>query len=395
MFYDPARLPIAVLATGAFALVSAVFVLARFSFGYFVGFYFYTMVLSYLWLNCFTDMNYDHRLAGLSAAASAVAFLVPALFISAPLRQVCVLSATAFDWLLNFVLLLAVATVAAGAAYNFQLVSVEHIYDFRGNNEAPTMLRYLIGMNSGALLPFAFAGFAARKAYWRAGAVLLLLLLLYPITLSKLALFTPFWLVFMMLLSGLAKARAASILSLLVPIAAGILLIVLFRERAAILYFATVNFRMIAIPALAIDVYNDFFAKHDLTYFCQLSVLKRIMYCPYQDQLGIVMAGTYKLGTFNASLFATEGIASVGTLFAPIAVFVCGLVIAFGNRVSTGLPCSFVLISGAMLPQILLDVPLTTVLLTYGAGLLFLLWYVTPRTIFEQGAGPQAGLETR
>ena len=27
--------------------------------------------------------------------------------------------------------------------------------------------------------------------------------------------------------------------------------------------------------------------------------------------------------------------------------------------------------------------PLTTVLLTHGAGLLFLLWYVTPRTIFE------------
>jgi hypothetical protein len=104
MFYDPARLQVAVSAAGAFALVSVVFVLARFSFGYFVGFYFYTMVLSYLWLNCFTDLNYDHRMAGLSAAASAVAFLVPALFISAPLRQMYVLSATAFDRLLTLIL---------------------------------------------------------------------------------------------------------------------------------------------------------------------------------------------------------------------------------------------------------------------------------------------------
>ena len=30
-------------------------VIARFSFGYFVGFYLYTMVLGYLWINCFSD----------------------------------------------------------------------------------------------------------------------------------------------------------------------------------------------------------------------------------------------------------------------------------------------------------------------------------------------------
>jgi hypothetical protein len=28
-------------------------------------------------------------------------------------------------------------------------------------------------------------------------------------------------------------------------------------------------------------------------------------------------------------------------------------------------------------------------LLTYGAAVLFLLWYVTPRTMFEQNAGEQ------
>ena len=141
---------------------------------------------------------------------------------------------------------------------------------------------------------------------------------------------------------------------------------------------------MVAIPSVAMDVYNDFFSSHPLTHFCQISFLKPIMHCPYQDQLSVVMERTYNLGYFNASFFATEGIASVGVLFAPVATFVCGLVIALGNRLSSGLPAEFILISGAILPQVLLNVPLTTVLLTHGAGILFLLWYVTPRSLFEQ-----------
>jgi hypothetical protein len=71
-------------------------------------------------------------------------------------------------------------------------------------------------------------------------------------------------------------------------------------------------------------------------------------------------------------------------LFAPAAVFACGLVIALANRLSAGLPPRFILISGAILPQILLNVPLTITLLTHGAAFLFLLWYITPRAIFEQ-----------
>ncbi|MEA2855269.1 MAG: hypothetical protein QOE02_5301 [Rhodospirillaceae bacterium] len=391
MFFDPARLHIAVLTVAAFSIVSSFFIFARFSIGYFVGLYFYTMVLGYLWLNCFTDLIYDHRLAGLSAAASAIAFLLPALFISAPIRQVYVLSATAFDRLLLVILVLAVAIIAVGAAYNFRIVSIRDIYLFREKLESPTTLNYLIGITSGALLPFAFAGFAARRAYWLAAAVLLLLLFLYPINLSKFALFTPAWLVIVLILSKLFEARLAVVLSLLVPMLAGIVLISLFPEKA-IPYFFTVNFRTIAIPSTALDVYNDFFSRHDPTYFCQMSFVKRFVACPYREPLAIIMERTYDLGNYNASLFATEGIASVGVLFAPVAVLVCGFVFAVGNRLSAGLPSDFVLTSAAVLPQILLNVPLTIVLLTYGAGLLFLLWYITPRTIFRtEDGGAKSG----
>jgi hypothetical protein len=394
IFYDPDRLYLAALVIAAFALVALLFTLARFSFGYLVGFNFYTMVVGYLWLNCFTDLNYDHRMAGLSAAASAAAFLLPALFISSPVGQAYVLSARAFDRLLTFILLLAAATIAIGAIYNFRLVALDDIYYFREAIKSPTIVNYLVPIVSNALLPFAFAGFIARKAPKRATLVLFLLLLFYPITLSKLAFFTPFWLVVMLLLSKIFEARLTVILSLLGPILVGLVALILFRTKAAPL-FSTVNFRLLAIPSVAMDVYNDFFSRHDLTHFCQISILRKFIPCPYEDPLSIVMLKAYHLGNFNASLFATEGIASVGTLFAPIAAFACGLVIGFGNRLSAGLPIRFVLISGAILPQALLNVPLSTALLTHGAAILFVLWYITPRTIFEQDDGADAPVTAR
>ena len=140
---------------------------------------------------------------------------------------------------------------------------------------------------------------------------------------------------------------------------------------------------MIATPSSAIDIYNDFFSKNPHTYFCQLNLLKSLMHCPYQDQLSVVMEKTYGFGNLNASLFATEGIASVGLYLAPLSALLCGLVIAGANRLSAGLPPRFILISGALLPQVLLNVPFSTVLITHGMGLLMLLWYVTPRTIFD------------
>jgi hypothetical protein len=382
IFYDAAQLFHATIVVAAFALVASFFVLADFSFGYLVGFFFFNMILGYLWLNCFTDLNYDHRLAGLSAAASAVSFLLPALFISSPVRQIYTLTARSLDRLLTCLLILGIATIAIGAIYNFRIVALENIYEYREQLNNPAFVRYLVTIVSNALLPFAFAGFVASKARWRAAAALVLLLLFYPITLSKTAFLAPFWLVFVLVLSRIFEARITVILLLLGPMLAGLALSTLLAAHAAF-FFSTVNFRMIAIPSVALDVYNDFFSRHELTHFCQISILKQIMPCPYQEQLSIVMQRAYRLGNFNASLFATEGIASVGLFFAPLTVLACGFVVALGNRLSAGLPSSFILISGALLPQILLNVPLTTVLLTHGAGILFFLWYITPRTMFE------------
>jgi hypothetical protein len=385
IFYDPARLHYAAATAAAFATIVPLFVFARFSFGYFVGFYFYTMILGYLWLNCFSPFNYDHRIAGASAAFSAIAFLLPALFITSPLKPFFTLSARAMQRLPILILAFAAATAIVGASYNFRLISVDHIYGYREQLYFPTIVNYATAATMSVLLPYGFACFLLRKQFWWAGATLLIAISFYPITLSKVALFTPAWLVLLAILAKISEARTATILSLLLPVLAGTVLFVCFHETSD-RYFNIVNLRMVIAPSSAMDFYNEYFTRHGVTHFCQLWILRPIVPCSLHLPLSVEMANNYGLGNMNASLFATEGIASVGVLFAPVSAFVCGLIISIGNRLSAGLPAGFVLISSAILPQILLNVPLATTLLTHGAALLFLLWYITPRATFGQRA---------
>ena len=220
--FDRHHLLAPLLLVACFSIVATLFAIAPFSFGYFLGFYFYTMILGYLWLVEFSRLSYDHSLAIVSIFLSALAFLVPALFITSPISHRFALPARAFEALLSLILVLATATVAIGALYNFKLANLNDIYKFRAGIDFPAWLRYSIGMTSGALLPFAFACFFERGNRWRAAIVLLLILLLYPITLTKLTLFTPCWLVFLLLVSRVAEARISVILSLLLPVLLGV-----------------------------------------------------------------------------------------------------------------------------------------------------------------------------
>jgi hypothetical protein len=384
MPYDRQHLLAAVAMVASFAVLSLLFVFSGFSFGYFVGFYLYTMVLGFLWLTRFTQFHYDTNLAAVSAAASAILFLLPALLIQRPFRQVFVPSRQTFERLLAAILALAVATILYASLYSFRLSSLGHIYENRDEIQIPLVPRYLVGIVTNALLPFAFAGYLALRSHGKAAVALLLFVFFYPILLSKLALFAPVWILGLAIVSRWLEARTIVVLSLLAPMLLGIVLIVGWPHDQAYPYFNLVNIRMIATPSSALDVYNDFFAHHPHTHFCQVTAVQLLTGCPYQEPLAIVMQNTYHFGNLNASLFATEGVASVGPYLAPLAALACGLIIAVGNCASANLPVRFILVSGSILPQVLLNVPLSITLVSHGAALLFLLWYITPRAIFEQ-----------
>lgn len=385
LLYDSRGLYFALLSVAAMAGIALFFAFVRFSFGYAVGFNFYAIIAGYLWLNCFSKFQYDHLVAGLSAALSLVAFLLPATLITTPLARARDVREQTFWRLLIAILVICIAVVAAAATYNFRLASVDvgNIYQLRELIQIPPLLRYGVGIASSACLPFAFALFVTTKRY--AGAVLVLLILIsfYPVTLSKTAFFMPAWLVMLAAISRLVDARTTTILSLLLPVLAGIVLIGVFGEITR-RYFDIVILRMTLSPSSALDVYNEYFARHPLTHFCQINMLKPFIACALDTPLAVEMQNNYGLGNLNASLFATEGIASVGPWLAPVSAFLCGLVFALGNRLSAGLPGRFVLLSSAAVVMALRDIPLSIVAVTHGMWALFLLWYVTPRAIFDR-----------
>lgn len=145
------------------------------------------MIFGYLWLIRFSVLSYDHRLAIISIVVSCLAFLVPALFITSPVKRPLEWPRQRFDLLPFFILLLAAATLAAGAFYGFKPVGFSEMYKFRGQVQPPALLRYATGIMTNALLPFAFACFVERKKYlW---LQLSALLLFCPIALTKLTLF--------------------------------------------------------------------------------------------------------------------------------------------------------------------------------------------------------------
>jgi hypothetical protein len=72
------------------------------------------MGVGYLWQNYFSEINYDHQLITLSAAASAVAFLLPALFITSRCARYGAPSPRNFERVLKLLLLAGAATVAVG-----------------------------------------------------------------------------------------------------------------------------------------------------------------------------------------------------------------------------------------------------------------------------------------
>jgi hypothetical protein len=236
----------------------------------------------------------------------------------------------------------------------------------------------LIGNAVGTAIPFLFACYALRRRWILSVMVLCIAGLYYPVTLTKLSLFEPIWLLLLAVLALVARPRTAVILSLLIPI----MVALAAYSAGAHFLFGTLSLRLFAIPPVSLEHYFDFFSQHPLTNFCQISWLKSVMSCPYSGELGVVFADTYRLGNLNASPFATEGVASVGTLWMPISMFVCGVILSVGNTISAGLPKKMVFISAAMVPVILLSVPLSTVWLSHGLALLFLLWWLTPRDYF-------------
>jgi hypothetical protein len=89
------------------------------------------------------------------------------------------------------------------------------------------------------------------------------------------------------------------------------------------------------------------------------------------------------MGNLNASLFATEGIASVGPIWAPASALVCGLILSLG--ISAWLSPCLIAVSSGLVVQALINVPLSAAFLSNDLFALLLLWTVTPDPVDGEG----------
>jgi hypothetical protein len=378
-------------AVGATLLLAALiplFALARFSFGYIVGVAFFGLIAGFIWLTYFVAPAYDDVRARWSAAASLLLFLLPMLFQTTRLPPAIVLSRSTMNRLLVLALGFAIAVLALNSYYGFALVGILEADQLRGTFERPAVLRYLTAALIGAVLPFAFAYFACQRRYAMAALSILLIVCFYPVQLNKTVLLAVVWLPFLFLLFQTFEPKRAAALALLIPMAVGLIVFVGIPPeglvgRLAAYMFGFANYRMFAFPALALDRYSDFFASHVLTHFCQVGIIKAIKGCPYAYQLGAEMAERYHMGNLNASLFATEGIASVGPIWAPASALICGLVLSLGNSISARLSPCLIAVSSGLVVQALINVPLSAAFLSNGLFVLLLLWAVTPDPVVD------------
>lgn len=378
----------AIGATLLLVLFVPLFALARFSFGYVVGVAFFSLIAGFIWLTYFVrpPLVYDPAVARWSAAASLLLFLLPMLFQTRGFRSAIVLSPRAMNRLLGSLLCFAVAVLVWSSYYGVAFVGIQQAEQMRNAFERPPVLRYITASLIGAVLPFTFAYFACQRRFVLAAFSILLILCFYPILLNKTVLLAVVWLPFLFVVFRIFEPKRAAALALLIPMAVCLIVYVAVPDgnpaaRLAALTLGSVNYRMFAFPSIALDRYSDFFATHELTYFCQITIVRAIKGCPYAYQLGAVMAERYGMGNLNASLFATEGIASVGPIWAPLSALFCGLVLSVGNSVSARLlPCLMAASSG-LIVQALVNVPLSATFLSNGLFVLLLLWSIAPDTV--------------
>jgi hypothetical protein len=69
------------------------------------------------------------------------------------------------------------------------------------------------------------------------------------------------------------------------------------RSDRATYLFEPINFRILAVPSMGLDIFSDFFSRYGIKWFCpQIRLLKEIGSCPYSEPLSIVMEKVYHLG---------------------------------------------------------------------------------------------------
>lgn len=306
---------------------------------------------------------------------------------------------------------MAAMTLSVIVAYrgHFQLVSFADVYALRFENEAlgGGLVGYVVMWLMYCFLPLGMA----RGLVYRDWPNLLIslagALLIYMATGAKVSALAPLIAaaVYLLLLG-----RGSFLRNLMLAASAGLIcvLVVVPDEGVSGFIKALLFQRAVGTPGWTVSVYYKYFADHGYTYYSHIGLVNMLTdsysYGPYSlgQLLGIEVAGN-TLANFNASFWATDGVAALGVVGAYIVTIPVAAYTYLLNAAAKGVRTEVMAIWLTGFALGMLNLPLATTMFSGGGALILLIAALSrvraPRALAPERPEPDlssdAGIATR
>lgn len=282
---------------------------------------------------------------------------------------------------------IAVSAVVITYRDNMRFVSFEDVYELRAeSNEVQTgsLVVYLASWLPYALLPYHIVRWIFLRRWADIALGFIASVVIYMATGSKAAILTP---AIILIVDRVLRAGPDFLRSLLTRLAAAqAAIIALIPDEGVLMWVKSIVLvRILGTSGWTISVYYDYFKKNGFTYYTHIGPVRAVTRAyPYGElSLGQLIGLEYSGNTeanFNANFWASDGFAAFGIAGVPLVTAALGIVLFILNRASSGFSPRFVSLWLAGFWLALLNLPLTTALLSAGGVLIIAtLLFARPR----------------
>lgn len=284
--------------------------------------------------------------------------------------------------LLHIATAVTIAILIAVYRDHMRLVSFSDVYDLRFETaeiETNPFVDYPVLWLSYCFIPFYLAqGFHHRKPLYVAWA-LFSCILIYSTTGAKSIILMP---VIMFGIYTLMRLGKQLLLRLLVVLTFFVILIIeLIPDEGLLLWVKSIMLvRILGTGGWTMATYYEYFSTNGYTYYTHIGPVNALTDAyPYGERslgqvIGLQYSGTTE-ANFNANFWASDAFAAIGLPGIPIVTLVVCMVFYAINRFSSGYSPRFVALWLCGFWLAMLNLPITTALLSGGGGLIMaLLW---------------------
>ena len=285
--------------------------------------------------------------------------------------------------ILNFLTVVSIGALVLNYYKYMRLVSFEDVYDlrFESSIEQSVVANYLISWLAYCFLPFYFARGLLRKRWGDIGIGLIGSLLIYSATGAKAAILM---LPIVCCLNVLMGSGRNFLLRLMIAMTVVIFLVIaLIPDEGILMWIKSILMvRVLGTGGWTIATYYEYFSTHSFTFFTHIGPINALTGAyPYGEYslgqtIGLNYTGSSQ-ANFNANFWASDGFAALGVLGIPVVTVAMTGVFYAINRIASGCPPRFVALWLTGFWLAVMNVPLTTALLSGGGGLTMLLLWST------------------